>query len=330
MGPLISSPCAAFRDSVRSFVAEGRVNRLDGLALRITSLWGLDKQPKRVDIGVNKATWRVGGYWLSSGLTDEKDRIVRSQRLLARLSEDFCGVIAVPRFVPVDSGFVVEAHGRVWWLTEHIEGRQPDPSCQSDMEAVARGLSMMHDLLREVPRSYSVSDDNFEQLFRYVEQMVSDVRLKFSSDDLAVARHAAEIVVEHLGLIRRSGMQITHGDPSNPNLLMDMSGSRLIGALDWDNAHYDHVLSDIAVVAQTILFRSHSDEQLDYLREVIAAYVSSGGTDFTIDEVLTSVIMVLFEAISHHGNRYVLGHGSYEHVGDRVANMRIVLGLMNR
>jgi Ser/Thr protein kinase RdoA (MazF antagonist) len=66
-----------------------------------------------------------------------------------------------------------------------------------------------------------------------------------------VARQGAAIVVKNLDTILSREMQITHGDPSTPNLFVDGSSPQLVGAIDWDYARFDLVISDAATMAQT-------------------------------------------------------------------------------
>ncbi|WP_405764984.1 phosphotransferase enzyme family protein [Streptomyces sp. NBC_01538] len=302
---------------------------LDASARSLLRLWGLtDEAVERVDVGVNKATWRVGDFWLSSEVASGKEQAARLEQLLARVAAQFAGDIAVPAFVPSSDGVVVESGGRTWWLTRNIEGRHPDPAEPQDMVAVAAGLALLHDRLRGIPRELAVSKDTCEGLFRAGEVIVRDDRLGFSADDLAAAREAADLVVDRLEAIRRPGMQITHGDPSNPNLFIGSSPRRLTGAIDWDYARYDLLLSDIATVGQTILFRSGSTQPRAYLERVLTAYTEAGGLALPLQDVLVGVIMVLFEAIAHHGNRYLLGQGGYDRVSGRVENIRTVLSLL--
>jgi aminoglycoside phosphotransferase (APT) family kinase protein len=301
---------------------------LDAAARRILSKWGLSGEPERLDLGLNKATWRIGDYWLSSDFAAPRDQIARLDQLLERVGEEFDGAVQVPRFLRAKSDAIVEAEGRLWWVTRNIDGRHPDPNSADDMQAVAGGLALMHQRLRAIPSEYAVSTDTCEGLFRAGEELVTDDRLGFTPDDLTVARAGATAVVERLDEIRRPGMQITHGDPSNPNLFVAGQGPVLVGAIDWDYARHDLLISDVATMAQTILFRATSEHPYEYLQQTLTDYVDAGGIALSIDDVLVGVIMVLFEAIAHHGNRYILGQGDYDRVGGRVANIRTVLGML--
>lgn len=302
---------------------------LDALASEMARVWPLSDIPARVDVGVNKSTWRVGDFWLSSDFVTAGESVARLERLLGRVATEFGRGIAVPQFVPSPRGPVVEDSGRVWWVTRNIPGRHPVPSAEPDMLAVAEGLARMHDALCRIPPEYAVSGDTCEGLFRSGERLVSDRRLRFTDDDLDVARQAGAAVTASLPGVLSREMQITHGDPSNPNLFVTDSPLRLIGAIDWDYARFDLVISDVATMAQTILFRSGTGRPRQFLEAALAAYSAAGGTLLGFNEVLVGVLMVLFEAIAHHGNRYIQGQGGYEHVSGRIENMRKVLRLMD-
>jgi Ser/Thr protein kinase RdoA (MazF antagonist) len=228
-------------------MSTGEGTPLEELARDVLRRWQLDGEPERVDIGVNKVTWKIGdSFWLSSDFTSAQEDTTRLEGLLTRVAAEFGDSIAVPRFVPSPSGTVLEAGGRVWWVTRHVDGRHPDPASEPDMMAVAQGLAVMHEALSHVPREYAVSGDTCEGLFRAGEELVGDERLQFTPDDLDSARHSADLVLKNLDTVLARGMQLTHGDPSNPNLFLSGSPARLTGAIDWDYARFDLVLSDVA------------------------------------------------------------------------------------
>jgi hypothetical protein len=126
----------------------GEGTPLDELARDVLRRWQLDGEPERVDIGVNKVTWKIGdSFWLSSDFTTAQEDTTRLEGLLTRVAAEFGDSIAVPKFVSSPSGTVLEAGGRVWWVTRHVDGRHPDPASEPDMMAVAQGLAVMHEAL---------------------------------------------------------------------------------------------------------------------------------------------------------------------------------------
>lgn len=303
---------------------------LQRLARQALTTWGLRQEPQRVELGVNKAAWRVDGYWLTSDVAAAGDRVRRLAAFLGRVDNVLGLDVVVPGFVASDLGPVVELGDRVWWLTRNVEGRHPKAADPADMVAVGRGLARMHDGIRQLPAGEAVSTDTLLGLFRAGAELVSDPRLAFSPSELRTAREAIDLVQTETRQLHSHGMQMTHGDPSNPNLFVDGSPGRLVGAIDWDHARYDLVLSDLATVAQTLLFRSRTQRPREYVAEVTAAYVDAGGADLSTDEVLVGVLMVLFEAVAHHGRRFLEGQADHTLISGRVANMRTVLGLIER
>ncbi|MBM7774910.1 Ser/Thr protein kinase RdoA (MazF antagonist) [Actinokineospora baliensis] len=296
---------------------------LDELAWRVLRAWRVNAVPERVVLGVNKATWRVGEYWLSSEHASARDRVTRLATLLARLSRDL--EIAVPEFVRSTDGPVVELGDRLWWLTRHIGGRHPDPSNLADMTAVATGLGTLHSGLAAIPPSLATSGDSLAQLC--LDGAALAARLDFSPEDLRTAQAALDIASAALPTIR-TPLLLTHGDPSNPNLLIADAPTRLTGAIDWDNAREDHPLSDVATMAHTVVFRSSAPDPRATLDHLLDAYRSAGWTPLTVDATLVGVIMVLFEAIAHHGARYLHGTGPYHQVAGRLNDIRAVMRLL--
>lgn len=303
---------------------------LDEAAVTVLGVWQLSGRLERVEVGLNKATWRAGDHWLSADYPRAAESVRRLAVLLDRLATELGTGLALPVIVDSPHGPVVEAAGRVWWLTCNVDGRHPDPKNFDDTIAVAGGLARLHAALRGLPGDLAVSHDTCEGLFRAGADIVNDDRLGFTPDDLAVARTGVAVVNDRLDALRKPGTQLTHGDPSNPNLFVSDGPTRLTGAIDWDYARNDLVLSDLATVGQTVLFRSETDTPRDDMQAMVEAYVAAGGTPLSTDEVLLGVIMVLFEAIAHHGARYLRGEGDHDRVSGRVDNLRTVLSLLEQ
>jgi hypothetical protein len=154
---------------------------LDNAARQIVvTEWALTAPPERVDVGVNKVTWRIGDHWLSCDYPRMADQVVRMQALLAQLASSARVELSVPRLVPAPHGAVVQAYGRAWWLTEHVDGRQPDPRDPADTVAVAAGLARLHTALRGLPNTLAVSAENLVSLFETGARLAADPQVDFS------------------------------------------------------------------------------------------------------------------------------------------------------
>jgi Ser/Thr protein kinase RdoA (MazF antagonist) len=289
--------------------------------------WGLTLPLERIEVGVNKATWRAGDYWLACDYPRMTDQVMRMQALLTQLASSARMEFSVPRLVPAPHGAVVQAHGRAWWLTEHVDGRQPDPRDPADTGAVAAGLARLHTALRDVPSTLAVSADNLVSLFETGGRLAADPRFDFSPDDRKTADEATAVVCDRLEALQRAGTQLIHGDPSNPNLRVKDNPVHLTGALDWDYARVDLALADVATVAQTVVFRSGTAAPLEALNAMVAAYRAAGGVPLTLDDVLVGLVMVKFESIAHHGARYLRGETDQAMVSGQVDKIRIALDL---
>lgn len=302
---------------------------LDGAAtLLLDTKWGRRASAERVHVGVNKATWRVADGWLTCDVARRAGQVARMHRLLARLSATPGLDIDVPVVIPTREGEeLVRYADRVWWLTRHVDGRQPDPRSMADTVAVASGLARLHGALRTLPDGLAVVDDTVVSLFERATDLVASGRLAFSPDDRKVLSHAEAVARAWLPRLVAEGPQLIHGDPANPNLRVRDEPVRLGGVLDWDQARRDVVLADLATVAQTVVFRSGTTAPRESLDEMAEAYTAAGGRRFTRHEVLAGLILVKFESIAHHGTRYLHGETDRAMVTSQVDKIRIVVDL---
>ncbi|MBX6750996.1 MAG: aminoglycoside phosphotransferase family protein [Micromonosporaceae bacterium] len=302
---------------------------LDSAArLLVDTKWGRRASAERVHVGVNKATWRVADCWLTCDVSRRAERVARMHRLLARLSAAPGLDIDVPAVIATREGEeLVRYADRVWWLTRHVGGRQPDPRNMADTAAVASGLARLHGALRALPGDLAVVDDTLVSLFELATDLIASGRLTFSPDDMKHLSRAEAVAREWLPRLTAEDPQLIHGDPSNPNLRVCDEPVRLCGALDWDQARCDLVLADLATVAQTVVFRSGTTATGELLDTMTEAYTAAGGCHFTRHEVLAGLILVKFESIAHHGTRYLHGETDGALVTSQVDKIRTVLDL---
>lgn len=309
----------------------GEAGDLDRAAEKVLAAgWGLTGPVERAEVGVNKATWRAGRYWLACDYPRAAGYVSRTRVLLARLVADPRLELAVPCLVPASDGLVVHAHNRAWWLTGHVSGRQPDPRSAADTAAVAAGLARLHAFLRDIPADLAVSDDDLVSLFASGVRLAADPRLGFCPEDQRTAGRAAAVAGEHICGLQLAERQLIHGDPSHPNLRVHDGPVRLTGALDWDQARADLILADVATVAETVVFRSGTARPLGALETMLHAYMAAGGTAVTLDDAIAGLVMVKFESIAHHGARYLRGETSRATVASQLAKIRLVLELRGR
>lgn len=304
-------------------------NDLDALAHEICERnWGLSSVLERVEVGVNKATWRIGSdAWLSCAPSSQAHMVDGLRALCAAVAKQ--KVFAVPSFLPAISGqHALTVADHVWWVTEHVPGRAPSPSSRPDMEAVATGMATLHRVLRPLPATLAVSDKNLVTLFEEGAHLGGDKRLGYGQEQREILIRAEACVRARLDIVTGPSMQLVHGDPSNPNLRMDESVPKLTGLIDWDHARVDLVLADLATVAQTVVFRSGIARPLVLLEQILAAYRTAGGHDVTVNDTLTALLMTKFESVAHHGGRYLRGEVPRSIVAGQPDKIRAVLQLI--
>ncbi|MBE3567876.1 MAG: aminoglycoside phosphotransferase family protein [Thermogemmatispora sp.] len=277
----------------------------------VRKYWNIEEHLETVDTGVNKRTWRAGPYWLSCTYDYEVEAVSRELQLYSCLSErgQLPGAVAVPSVIKAQGELFVQAHGRVWWLTAHVPGRQPEPTRIEDTLAVARGLAGLHCWLAPLSPELAVSKESALTLFARGRLLALEEQcLGFTEADKEVLLQASRLIDEYLATHSQTAMQLIHGDPSHPNLrLSERYPPRLIGALDWASCRYDAPLADLATVGQTIVFRSRSRDPLADLTAMMAAYQQGGGVGFSLDALLVFMILGKFESIAHHGTRFLRG-----------------------
>ncbi len=292
----------------------------------LLALWGIEEVPTVVELGVNKETWRVGAHWLSADYPHAAERVRREQRLLTTLGTDPAAPFAVPRPVPSPTGQAPEHAGRIWRLTEHVPGRHPRPESVDDLRAVAHGLARLHAWTAGLDVELAVSEADSFALFEAGVALAASGDLPFAPADRELLAEAAEFSRAHP--VGPAGRQLIHADPSYPNLRMpDQDAADLSGLLDWESCRLDVPLADLAVVGQTVMFRSGLPDPLGHLRLLLRGYQEAGGAEFDLDTLLTAMIMAKFESIDHHGRRFLRGEVDAGLALSQPAKIAAILGL---
>jgi len=308
---------------------------LDLLAREVLKdAWGISEKPGRVDIGVNKHTWLVGEHWLFCTSARRAEQIRREFALFAHLQmrARSPGAVAIPCPLVSRAGLIVHTDGRVWWMSEHVAGRPPDPHNPADMWAVVQGLAGLHRWLQPVGPELAVSADDSLTLFARARALLADPqRMGFSSAAMLTLHEAAELVEASLPALLLLPRQLIHGDPSHPNLRLALGPSgQLIGALDWEECRFDFPLSDLSTVGQTVVFRTGSSAPLADLATIHAIYGQQRESCFDLGQMLLFMILGKFESIAHHGERFLRGEAQPELVLSQPAKIHVIVDLFRR
>jgi Ser/Thr protein kinase RdoA (MazF antagonist) len=302
----------------------------DDLAARVLARhWGLAAAPQRVEVGVNKLTWRAGARWLSAVPASAAAAVRREHRLLLAL-RDRSFPYAAPYPVAGDRGTLAEEAGWAWWLTDNLPGRAPDEHSLGPILAAAAGLAGVHASLRSVPEDLAVMRDDSRALFERGVDLAASPAIGLDPADLGRLRSAADAVRAGWPRLDAAPRQIIHGDPAHPNLRMaPPPPGRLTGLLDWESCRHDLPIADLSRVGQTVLYRLGPPDPAPVLGRVLRAYHRAGGAEFSLADFLVAIIMAKFESIAHHGGRYLSGAGPRRRVAAQPGNIARAMALLD-
>lgn len=293
---------------------------------QILGAWAISAEPVRETIGHDKETWRVGDkHWLSGIATTQQSRFAYIQSLLDQTPLQG---YQTPQAIPTSTGHdFTTAHKKIWYLTSHIDGRQPEPTSHSDMTSVTSALATLHSQLHDtLPPADAGTTAPLTHL-KASAKLLATRKLPYSPDQYDTLRQGLEYLQTHP--VPTQHAQLIHGDPSYPNLKLGPD-NELTGILDWDSTTTASPLYDLAVIGQTILYRSNADDPLRWLDDLLSVYSQSGGHQYSRQELLCAVLSIKYESINHHGQKYLDGGCSFDLTYSQVAKIHTVLALARR
>jgi Ser/Thr protein kinase RdoA (MazF antagonist) len=257
--------------------------------------WGIGERPEVVAGGASRATWRVGGWWLTLAADAERDVLRRETELLRRLEAEIARRRVewrVPAIVPTPEGadLVASSHG-IWRLTAGLPGGPPYPLLPETYDRMAGLLARVHRLLSALPTVAAV------QPAGVVERAPSLLAASLSEDfapatDDPGERDAVAAVARWLGPraggLERLPRQLTHGDWAPANLVD--AGERW-GVVDWEMSRVDPVAMDLAQACSTLLMWSGLDEIARRVDALVARYAAESRTPVTADEIRAAMAL---------------------------------------
>lgn len=231
-----------------------------------------------------------------------------------------------PKPIPTTNGKKTLIHdGYAWRLTRHIPGKQPQPNSRHDLEAVAAGLATLHRQLRQIdthciPHTYTP-----QQHMASVQTLLAGTQLPYTTAEQTLLRRGIEYFTKHK--TPQPTSQLIHGDPSYPNLRLDQH-RQIRGILDWDTTCIASPIYDLAVVAQTVLFRSNTTQTLHWLQHLTDTYHQHSEPQIDIRQLLTAVLAIKYESINTHGTRYLQGATNFDLAHSQAAKIGTTLNLL--
>lgn len=303
---------------------ERRVMADESDAAAALKLWGLAEVPVREGSGLNKDTWRVGtAHWLAADSPQVADLWLVVEELLRQPELTY---FELPQAVPSVTGHSLPIfRGHLWRLATSVEGAAPVPSSADHLDSVAAGLARLHTAMLPLPQKFGVHGVPTHTFVERARDLVVAALLPFTADETA-------IILTGLRLLGMAGMiddqlQLIHGDPSYPNLRLGASGA-LNGVIDWEAVRWDSPLHDLAVVGQTVLYRSGWTDTWAGLQRLLDGYARAGGRKFAVRQLLLAILGIKFGSIAHHGQRLVDGRGDVTLVRSQAEKIAVVCQLL--
>jgi aminoglycoside phosphotransferase (APT) family kinase protein len=189
----------------------------------------------------------------------------------------------------------------------------------SDRAALAESLALFLAALHAVPAVEvpMLRSRNAEQRMEKEREVRDDVlpvlRQRFTADEFALAEAWWERYVSDPQMMTYEPV-VTHGDLWWANFLVDESGSRLTGVLDWE-------LASIADPARD--FGGLGYLGVDFMTSVIAAYERLTGRD---DTALHHRSGLLLQVRAFYGVRYANAFPEMREMDDALTKVRRVIG----
>ena len=296
---------------------------------RALSSWGGTRHViQRVSVGVNRSVWKVSeDTWLTATQDRHLDAVQNEVLLLDQLSNRKCPV-STPRVVLTSTGeAIVKEGGWLFWLTENLAGVSPDPRDENQYGPIARSLANLHSWLKLQHDLHVVSPDSALSWIDKANEICDDPVLAFKPAQISTIR-AASAAVRGQVISLSADRQLIHGDPSHPNLVFQGRSGATVGFLDWESARLDSPLSDLAVVAQTILFRSGAKDAAALLFGFLSEYERHADCSYSLEEVACFLVAAKLESVAHHGRKLFFGNGDPALVASQPAKVSAALRLL--
>jgi homoserine kinase type II len=250
----------------------------------------LDRAGQELPLAELAGLWPLGGWTSISPVTGGKNEHLRvaaadgihylrrsyrtkardeltSQLRLMRLLRD--RGFPAPEVVPTCAGAdYVELSGRLWIATRGVEGAPFDDGSREHVRALGRTLARYHEVVADRPAVVAEP------------AVLGELRSRGSERDLepALRTRTARIVERLTALLPDLPRVVVHGGARRGSLVF--AGDQVVGVLDFDSAHPDVRVLDLAVavhdVGKVYTHLGEADHKvaldLDRVTELLVAY----------------------------------------------------------
>ncbi|WP_341281287.1 phosphotransferase [Paenibacillus sp. FSL H8-0537] len=305
--------------------------------------WAVDLKVMTDEIGINNTTWKVGdSAWLTRYTLDDVDRVSLEMNLLEHLNDkhvaDSSG-LKVTEIIKTRQGNKIYKYGKyLWRLSKHMDGEMPSPEDASLYPIISKGLGDFHRILREVPLSFAVTNNQLIQAVeRYVYQFLNNsqeinhksVINDTESENYILIYDAAQRLSKNFEKIQKLPVQLIHGDFTHPNLRINKDHSKLTGVLDLEFCSVDPAIFDLASVVLTLFTRSKLRDPLKLYKEIIITYEDRGG-EVEPDLLEVAILAKKLDSYFYHRERLLNGRGSVDTYLRQIEQLKLVLSIFDR
>lgn len=282
-------------------MADPDLPHLNIVAEVLAKHWRISEPAIRTQLGVSRATWRVGSlYWLSQAEQMRSVELFGQAKLLFDFGRYLHGErfsFSVPEIVATDSAeLVVVDGGYVWCLTRNIRGCHPDAGDPEMYPVLTKGLARFHHALSAFSehRPAHVPHGICVRTRQSIERLSKETFLAFTSypRESEVLEQAAAWLRPRLNRFELLPRQLVHGDWTPQNVLFERAdqGLSLTAVLDFEGMAYDPVHVDVANTCSTLLMWSGLDELDERIAEVLNTYERCGGIHIEREDTHTAML----------------------------------------
>lgn len=284
--------------------------------------WRISEPAVRTDLGVSRATWRIGQlYWLSQSEATRSAEVIRQASLLfdlQRFLESEQLGILIPEIIPANSGHLLVTHGGyVWQLTRHLRGSHPDNSDPGTYPILTEGLVRFHAALRlfSERKGTNVPQGISARTRHNIDRLNTSPFVPFTQHprEEELLREACAWLLPRLDHFELLPRQIIHGDWTPRNVLFEYSDrdTRLVAVLDFEAMSHDPIHVDLANSCSTLLMWSGLDRIGARIADVQKMYEGFSGLHLNREHIHTAM---LAHWVCHYWNwRDRLQFGEFGH-----------------